>query len=117
PTSDDTLAIREELNRFVQELKTAQDDSLYAIANTEGQNAFGKYTPANLPTFINPDSLVQGKVFGPFLDGETYKVVKISRVFQDTVSTARAKHILIKWTDTSDAAKKEARDKAQKILQ
>ena len=117
PTSDDTLAIREELNRFVQELKTAQDDSLYAIANTEGQNAFGKYTPANLPTFINPDSLVQGKVYGPFIDGETYKVVKISRVFQDTVSTARAKHILIKWTDTSDAAKKEARDKAQKILQ
>lgn len=117
PTADDSLAIRDDLNRYVQELRTAQDDSLYAAANTEGQNPYGKYTPANLPPFISSDSLVQGKVFGPFLDGETYKVVKISRVFEDTVSSARAKHILIKWTDTSEAAKKEARDKAQKILQ
>jgi peptidyl-prolyl cis-trans isomerase D len=117
PTPDDSLAIREDLNRYVQELKTAQDDSLYATANTEGQNAYAKYSPSNLPAFVNPDSLIQGKVFGPFLDGETYKVVKISRVFEDTASTARAKHILIKWTDTSDAAKKEAREKAQKILQ
>jgi peptidyl-prolyl cis-trans isomerase D len=117
PTPDDSLAIREDLNRYVQELKTAQDDSLYATANTEGQNPYAKYSPSNLPPFVNPDSLIQGKVFGPFLDGETYKVVKISRVFEDTVSTARAKHILIKWQDTSDASKKEAREKAQKIMQ
>ena len=117
PTADDSLAIREDLDRYVVELKTAQDDSVYAAANTEGQNPYSKYTPANLPPFINPDSLVQGKVFGPFLDGETYKVVKISRVFDDTVATARAKHILIKWDNTTDAAKKTAREKAQKILQ
>jgi peptidyl-prolyl cis-trans isomerase D len=117
PTADDSLAIREDLQRYVVELKTAQDDSVYAAANTEGQNPYAKYTPSNLPTFINPDSLIQGKVFGPFLDGETYKVVKISRVFDDTVATARAKHILIKWDDASDAAKKTAREKAQKILQ
>ncbi len=117
PTADDSLAIREDLNRYVVELKTAQDDSLYAAANTEGQNPYGKYTSANLPAFINPDSLVQGKVFGPFLDGETYKVVKISRIFDDTVATARARHILIKWDDTSETAKKDAREKAQKILQ
>ena len=117
PTADDSLAIREDLQRYVVELKTAQDDSVYAAANSEGQNPYAKYTPSNLPPFINPDSLIQGKVFGPFLDGETYKVVKISRVFEDTVATARAKHILIKWDDASDAAKKTAREKAQKILQ
>jgi peptidyl-prolyl cis-trans isomerase D len=55
-------------------------------------------------------------VFGPFLDGENYKVVKISKIFEDTVSSARAKHILIKWTDTSEAAKKEAKTKAENIL-
>jgi peptidyl-prolyl cis-trans isomerase D len=59
---------------------------------------------------------VQGKTFGPFLDGDTYKVVKISKIFRDTVYNARAKHILIKWTDSSEAAKKEAREKAQNIL-
>jgi peptidyl-prolyl cis-trans isomerase D len=117
PTADDSLAIREDLNRYVQELKTAQDDSIYAAANTEGQNPYAKYTPSNLPPFVSADSLVQGKVFGPFLDGDTYKVVKISRIFDDTVSTARAKHILIKWDDPSDAGKKAAREKAQKIMQ
>ena len=71
---------------------------------------------STLPVFISPDSVIQGKVFGPFLDGNTYKVVKISKIFKDTVYSARAKHILIKWNDTSEAAKKEAREKAQNIL-
>ena len=94
----------------------AQDDSTYASANSEGQNPYSKYTPATLPAFLSPDSVIEGKVFGPFLDGNTYKVVKISKIFKDTVYSARAKHILIKWNDTSEAAKKEARDKAQNIL-
>ncbi len=116
PTSEDSAAIRDDLKRYVLELRTTQDDSTYAAANSDGQNPFSKYTPATLPPFVNQDSLVQGKVFGPFLDGDNYKVVKISRIFNDTIYSARARHILIKWTDTSDAAKKEARDKAQNIL-
>ncbi len=116
PTSDDSLAARDELARYATELRTSQDDSTYAAANSEGQNPYTKYTPATLPVFVSPDSVIQGKVFGPFLDGNTYKVVKISRIFKDTVYSARAKHILIKWNDTSEAAKKEAREKAQNIL-
>jgi len=116
PTSDDSLAAREELTRYAAELRTSQDDSTYAAANSEGQNPYSKYTPATLPVFVSPDSVIQGKVFGPFLDGNTYKVVKISKIFKDTVYSARAKHILIKWNDTSEASKKEAREKAQNIL-
>ena len=116
PTSDDSLAARDELTRYAAELRTTQDDSTYAAANSEGQNPYTKYTPATLPVFVSPDSVIQGKVFGPFLDGNTYKVVKISKIFKDTVYSARAKHILIKWNDTSEASKKEAREKAQNIL-
>ena len=116
PTSDDSLAARDELARYAAELRTTQDDSTYAAANSEGQNPYTKYTPATLPVFVSPDSVIQGKVFGPFLDGNTYKVVKISKIFKDTVYSARAKHILIKWNDTSEASKKEAREKAQNIL-
>ncbi|HEX6223575.1 MAG TPA: peptidylprolyl isomerase [Chryseolinea sp.] len=116
PSPADTLAVLEEMNRFAAELKTTQDDSVYVSANSEGQSPYSKYTPASLPPFINADSLSPGKVTGPFLDGNTYKVVKISKIFKDTVYSARAKHILIKWSDTSEAAKREAREKAQKIL-
>lgn len=115
-SADDSLVVLEDLRRAVTEFKNATEDSIYAAANSDGKEAFTKYTIATLPTFVNQDSLVQGKVFGPFLDGDTYKVVKVSSVFKDTVSNARAKHILIRWADESDAAKKEAKTKAQNIL-
>ena len=115
-SSDDSVAVHDELTRYATDLRTTQDDSTFAAANSEGQDPYSKYTPATLPLFVSPDSVIQGKVFGPFLDGNSYKVVKISSIFKDTVYSARAKHILIKWNDTSEAAKKEARDKAQNIL-
>jgi peptidyl-prolyl cis-trans isomerase D len=116
PSSDDSVAVRDELTRFATELRTTQDDSTFASTNSEGQDSYSKYTPATLPVFISPDSVIEGKVFGPFLDGNSFKVVKISKIFKDTVYSARAKHILIKWNDTSEAAKKAAKDKAQNIL-
>ncbi|MBA4053086.1 MAG: foldase [Marivirga sp.] len=115
-SADDSLVVKEDLARAVVEFKTAQEDSLYASTTTDGQNPYGKYTAASLPAFVSPDSLVEGKVFGPFLDGEVYKVVKVSKVFADTVFNAKAKHILIKWSDTTAPAKKEAKDKALGIL-
>jgi len=115
-SADDSLVVLEDLRRAVTEFKNASEDSIYAATNSDGKESFTKYTIASLPTFVNKDSLVQGKVFGPFLDGETYKVVKVSSVFKDTLFNARAKHILIRWADDSDAAKKEAKAKAQNIL-
>lgn len=112
----DSLVVLEDLKKAVAEFKSASEDSIYAASNSDGKDAFTKYSIASLPAFVNQDSLVQGKVFGPFLDGETYKVVKVSSIFKDTVFNARAKHILIRWADTSDAAKKEAKTKAQNIL-
>src|SRR6187551_1666939 len=115
-SADDSLVVFEDLKRAVTEFKNATEDSIYASTNSDGKESFTQYTVASLPAFVNQDSLVQGKVFGPFLDGETYKVVKVSSVFKDTVFNARAKHILIRWADESDAAKKEAKTKAQNIL-
>jgi peptidyl-prolyl cis-trans isomerase D len=113
---DDSLVVLEELQRAVTEFRTAQEDSVYATLNTDGQDPYSKYTVASLPSFVPIDSLVEGKVFGPVLDGEVYKVVKVSRIFADTVYNARAKHILIKWDDTSASAKAAAREKAAGIL-
>ena len=115
-SAEDSLDVKEDLARAVSEFKNAEEDSTYASGNTDGQNPYSKYTASTLPAFVPADSLIQGKVFGPVLDGEVYKVVKISKIFTDTVASARAKHILIKWADTGAAAKKEARDKAQGIL-
>jgi peptidyl-prolyl cis-trans isomerase D len=116
PSADDSAAVNDDLKRAVDEFKSSSEDSVYASNNTDGQTPFMKYTPASLPAFISESDLVEGNVIGPVLDGETYKVVKVSKVFNDTIYSARAKHILIKWTDASDAAKAEAKEKARNIL-
>lgn len=116
PSAEDTTAIREEMMKVARELKATEEDSLYASQNSDAQNAFQKFNPGTLPDFINKDSLSEGKVFGPFLDGNGYKVVKISRIFNDTVFSARASHILFRWTDESDEAKKTAKENALKVL-
>ncbi|MBT1690147.1 peptidylprolyl isomerase [Dawidia soli] len=116
PSAADSAAVTEDLARAVEEFKNAETDSIYASNNTEGTTPYSKYNLGSLPTFIQKDQLQQGNVIGPFLDNQTYKVIKVSRIFKDTVYSARARHILIKWDDTSDAAKAAAKEKARNIL-
>jgi peptidyl-prolyl cis-trans isomerase D len=112
----DSAAIREEMTRIAQEMKVADDDSAYAAANTDGQTPFAKYNAGNLPKFVDVATLKQGEVVGPFLDGNMYKVVKVTSISKDTVASARASHILIKWDNETPEAKKAAKEKARKIL-
>lgn len=116
PSGADSAAVLDGLLRARNEFRTANQDSVYAANNTEGSQPYQKYTRATLPEFLNADSLIVGMVFGPVLDGDMYKVAKVSKVYSDTIYSARAKHILIKWSDTSDAAKSEAKEKARGIL-
>lgn len=116
PSGADSAAVLDGLLRARNEFRTANQDSVYATNNTEGSQPYQKYSRATLPEFLNADSLIVGTVFGPVLDGDMYKVAKVSKVYTDTVYSARAKHILIKWDDTSDAAKSAAKEKARSIL-
>ncbi len=115
PSSDDTAAVKTEMKRIAKELKTSEEDSVYASQNSDSQNAFGRYTPGTLPAFVNQDSLVQGKVFGPFLDETGSKWLK-SPAYSTTRFTAHVSHILFRWSDESDASKKVAKENALKVL-
>lgn len=115
-SAEDTAAVFEDLQKAVAEFRNADQDSVYASNNTDGREPYANYSLATLPSFVNADSLSVGKVIGPFLDGESYKVVKVSKIFNDTVGSARAKHILIKPADNSDLAKADAKEKARNIL-
>lgn len=116
PSSSDSLAIKEEVGKLAEEFKTATDDSVFASLNSDNTNAYAKYNQGTLPSFLSKEELVAGTVKGPFIDGSSYKLVKISKVGKDTLSYARASHILFRWSDDSDAAKKEAKEKARKVL-
>jgi peptidyl-prolyl cis-trans isomerase D len=112
----DSAEVKKEFAQLTADLKDADNDSSFAAINTDGQIPYQKYTPATLPPYISKDSLIEGKVIGPFMDGEGYKLVKISKITKDTVYSARASHILIKSADNSEASKKEAKEKARGIL-
>jgi len=116
PSAEDTLAIKDEMTRLAAELKTAENDSVFASLNSDGTNAYAKYTPANLPDFVTTADLVPGNVVGPFIDDAAYKIFKVSKTGTDTTYSARASHILIRWDNESEAAKKEAKEKARNIL-
>jgi len=116
PSADDSLSFKEELSRLVADFKAAQDDSVFAIINSDNSDAYTRFNVSNLPAYISTDELIVGSVKGPFLDEGTYKLVKVSRVGKDTINNAKASHILIRWDNDTEAAKKEAKTKAQNIL-
>ena len=117
-SAQDSLVIKEELSRDVETFRTTSEDSVYAANNTDGQTPYTKYNVSNLPASLSEQkaNLKTGTVIGPILENGSFKVVKISKVGTDTVGTAKANHILIKWDNETAEAKKVAKDKAKKIL-
>ncbi len=115
-SADDSLAINEEMTKISLEFKTATDDSVFAASNSDGKTPFNKYTVATLPASLSKISLNTGLVIGPLLEEGNYRIYKITKIGTDTIYTAKASHILIKWDNTTPEAKKIAKDKAKKIL-
>jgi peptidyl-prolyl cis-trans isomerase D len=115
-SSEDSVNIRKEMQAIADDLKKSDNDSLYAQANSDNPNAYGKYNVSNVPAYLKPEDLKEGNVIGPFIDGDTYKVVKVSSIFKDTIFYAKASHILIKWDTDTPAGRRAAREKAQGIL-
>jgi peptidyl-prolyl cis-trans isomerase D len=115
-SAQDTVDIRKDIDDIAKEFAKTKDDSLYAVANTDGDVAYQKYNVSSLPAYLKPEDLTEGNLIGPFIDGNSFKVVKISKIFKDTIAYAQASHILIKWDSETPAAKKAAKEKAERIL-
>ncbi|MCU0382844.1 MAG: SurA N-terminal domain-containing protein, partial [Cyclobacteriaceae bacterium] len=115
-SKEDSTTIFREMVRMAGELKISTEDSAYVTRNSENSNAYNKYNPGNLPEFLKKQTLVAGEIYGPVVENGNLVVAKVSKIDKDTVFNARASHILIKWDDESEAAKKTAKEKARKIL-
>ncbi len=115
-SAQDTADIGKDIKQIAEEYAKSKDDSLYAVSNTDTEGGYQKYNVSSIPAYLKPEDLKEGNVIGPFIDGNSYKVVKVSRIFKDTIAYAQASHILIKWDNDTPVAKKAAKEKAQKIL-
>lgn len=108
PSAEDTAFVKEEMMELKEEFKTAKNDSIYAGTQTEGDVFFSKYHTGTLPNQLkaNEGNLSQGDVRGPYLTSDGFVLYKVSEILEDTVSYAKASHILIKGDD--EEAKQEA---------
>jgi peptidyl-prolyl cis-trans isomerase D len=96
PTAADSAALRERMLQKADELRNAENDSQYVV-RTEG----GVYSPAFLTKeTVSPliadtiFALPAGSVYGPYLEGNAYKITKIveREIMADSADT---RHILI----------------------
>jgi peptidyl-prolyl cis-trans isomerase D len=115
-SAEDTATIYRDLLRLAGELKISTEDSAFVVRNSDNSNAYVKYTPGNLPPSLSTANLVVGELIGPTVENGAIVVRKVSSILNDTVFSAKASHILIKWNSESDADKKEAKEKARGIL-
>ena len=118
PSSEDTAFFQQEMAQLKDDFKANNEDSIFARNNSDGDQFYSRLTIDALPNMLqlNYTNLSKGDVRGPYFNEGRFVIYKISNIFEDTVGAVKASHILIKWTDESDAAKTTARSKAQGIL-
>lgn len=96
PTAADTLASRDLLAKLVDGLRNASSDSAFVVSNN-GQYDPNYKTKDALPANV-ADTLLRlpvGSLVGPFIDGNSWSIAKISnrKLLPDSV---RARHLLIR---------------------
>ncbi|PGH40388.1 MAG: hypothetical protein CRN43_03305 [Candidatus Nephrothrix sp. EaCA] len=118
PSSADSLEVLKNAEKIAADFAAVADDSVFAVTNSDGRDVFQKYNTGNLPASLSAqlENLQPGTVLAPKLEGNSYRVTKVVKAGPGNDESAKASHILIKWTDETPEAKKTAKDKAQKIL-
>ena len=110
PTSEDSLALKNELGSLVAEFKTPKSDDQIFVESNQGIYSDAYMFKDQLGAIADDvfDAEV-GTVYGPYLDGDTYKVAKVldRRVIPDSVS---ASHILRNAEAQNPIALQAARD-------
>ncbi len=119
PSGEDSTFIREEIEEIKKEFQRIKDDSAYARLNSDRSNSYKTYPIAQLPKILasNTNILKEGDVIGPYIEDGAYVLYKTSEIYDDTVSSVKASHILIEAEDDSDEADAKAKKEAQDVLQ
>jgi peptidyl-prolyl cis-trans isomerase D len=117
PAKDDSAALYTEIKELARGLASAANDSAFASMNSDIA------VPSNMSLANMPEQLkeavktfVPGGVYGPYREGNTYFIYKYGGTRTDSLSSAKASHILVRAENQSDSAKAAAKSKAETIL-
>ena len=102
PTTEDTAVVREKINENIAAFRTTENDSQF-VENNYGIMDEVYYKKADLAEMIADTvfDLPVGTVYGPYIDGISFKAVKVlsKKVIPDSI---QARHILIR-AENADA--------------
>jgi peptidyl-prolyl cis-trans isomerase D len=112
PSQDDSIFYINEIKDIISSLETGQiNDSTFALLNSDGFNPYMSFNIDELPAEL--DGKQKGYISDyQFKDGGIV-VYKLSDVAEDKVFKARAKHILLRFTEDD---KSSVRSEANRIL-
>ncbi|MDX1904636.1 MAG: peptidylprolyl isomerase [Thermonemataceae bacterium] len=120
PSKEDSTEFADELRKLSKDFATAKNDSVFALSKTKGSDRNFTYrSPKDVPDGVYSEDrpLLKGAVVGPFLYRNSYWVVKVSDVKEDSTYFTRSKHILFQVPKGADAKIKDSiRKKAEGVL-
>ncbi|TFV95613.1 peptidylprolyl isomerase [Algoriphagus kandeliae] len=120
PSSADSAAVIEEITQLTEELKNADNDSVFVNRNSDLRPAFYTFRPGDeFPEDLtrNVSEFVEGETYGPFVTANsTYISFKVSDKYEGT-PRMRASHILFSTEGLADAAKADVKAQAEEVLQ
>lgn len=119
PSGIDSADVITRINQLTEEMKTAENDSLFAVRNSETQTPFFTFAPGDaLPVSLtsNVGEVLPGQVYGPFVtSNSSYVTYKVTEQYQGT-PRIRASHILFSTQGLDSAAILQVRAQAEQVL-
>ena len=115
PSSEDSLSIKNEINRLKNILSNSTNDSIFSSINSDGFNAYLSLKKDQLDNIFGEYS-VKGNMIGPIIENDKYVLYKFSDISSEKKYSARAQHILLKWNNLDLNSKVKVRIEANRIL-
>lgn len=118
PSSKDSAIFKKELEDLTAEFRKTENDSLFISNNSDNPAAPKLIGIGELPEELkkSANNLKIDSVYGPFAQGSKYILYKVLGTKNDTISSARASHILFKADGATPEAKAQAQKQANDIL-
>lgn len=118
PSAEDSAAFKQELAEVKQEFASSQNDTLFIQTNSDNPvppsfKTFGEL-PEELKNIAN--NVVIDSIYGPFITAGKVQLYKINDIKSDSVSYAKASHILFDTRNKSAAEKDSLKKKANEVL-
>lgn len=117
-SKEDSAALRTSVAGLAEQFRASANDSLFVRANSDQPYNRAYLSPADLPEKLRQQlPLKTGEVYGPYVEGNTLAIYKVTGAKAGAKPAARASHILIKAdAQMSPEAKAAAKKQAQDIL-